>query len=640
LPNVTTRLRTALALCGVLVIGALTGWLCWWIQRTNDSETAKYAVYLAALAVDLPLLGSLYSWWRDGRPRPFGDAERAIGQVLDDRDRPVGMAFAIGARKVVTSAQVVRAVLGSPTGDRAPAANGQIPMRFQLPAAEGRAAGRLSRVDRWGTPDVGCGTTDLTVLHLEDPLPAGVPHLRVHESGYSGQVVLFGPQGGNGRSLSCAEGEVRNNRFQTDREPNRGLRVTDRFSGSPILPPDSDMVVGVAQATRTDSNDAEVDLIGTDDLQILRHHRDDVEGQDRMSRRQMLLAVAGSAAIGACGLTAWDRTHQPPVADALGWRELLEDSELERAFRRSDSPFTVKATDKSGVELLYMSYALAICPDSNIANLVKEKYGSPGHAAPEQVSLFRSPMVILARTQVRDQLMNAGLVYSNDSKDAPYQMFDLRSYVRTVTVKTPKTRVLPTANPCSAASGNLYLAALANILEGEPEKSPQGRLAKLLTNSAEKTSSALSEEFIAQTYDWIFTYEHEALLRLHQQYGSSSQLRDFVLLYPDPAIDSVHYAVGTSDIVKRIGACMRDQRVAEHLATTLYLRSLSPEKFCSALQDQKLEVVITGGHGPLAPDPPIGKEDGGLGTEPRKVPLPLNSDLANWRKRANCTGLK
>jgi Trypsin-like peptidase domain len=188
--------------------------------------------------------------------------EESIARVLDAGGRQVGLAFAVGAGRLVTCAHVVNAALGRPLRDGSPPGPVTVTLAFlfgQPADGEPRAHATLAH---WQPSYGAFDRHDLAVLVLTGDLPDGVTPLAVGGGDpAAGTVQMMGPVADrrtHGHVSGVLLGAVQRGRFQVDQASTGAFRVRHGFSGGPVWRPDTGEVVAVLQASAADDQATDV----------------------------------------------------------------------------------------------------------------------------------------------------------------------------------------------------------------------------------------------------------------------------------------------------------------------------------------------------------------------------------------------
>ncbi|MDQ0956064.1 hypothetical protein QFZ24_010073 [Streptomyces phaeochromogenes] len=187
----------------------------------------------------------------------------AVVRFRSPGDAIVGHGVLVDDDHVVTCAHVVNAALGRSlrsTDD----ARGQIvrlefPLLAQLTAL---APERRARVDAWEGPGSAFDGLDVAGLTLVgEPRPIGaIPVPLALESRTEGDVLLFGPVEGRPGGWVSAQLRpiVKQYRQQIDQRAQGAHMAQPRYSGTPVLDPKAERVLGILVAAATARDDADV----------------------------------------------------------------------------------------------------------------------------------------------------------------------------------------------------------------------------------------------------------------------------------------------------------------------------------------------------------------------------------------------
>ncbi|MEU7845900.1 peptide deformylase [Micromonospora parva] len=189
--------------------------------------------------------------------------EQAIAFVLDRaKADPVGLAFLVGERLMLTCAHVVNVALGRPARqvERVPK-NSRVSLHFALLGAPNSWIERSAEVVAWLPAGDDFDVADVAVLRLGEGLAgSGAEPLRIRadlKDRYNVPVQMWGP--GQGRDLGRHVqgrllGAVGRHRLQVDEVVHRVFRVQRGFSGGPVWDPATSAVFGMLQAITTDDS--------------------------------------------------------------------------------------------------------------------------------------------------------------------------------------------------------------------------------------------------------------------------------------------------------------------------------------------------------------------------------------------------
>ena len=216
--------------------------------------------------------------------------EAGIARVLrlsDSGDwRPVGLAFVIAERLLVTCAHVLNNAWGRQERDASPPPPGPtVTLDFPFGGAPGDRPVRIATVQHWLphgedalAPDEArdrFDLTDIAVLRLQEERPAGVPILTLADDAPRGPVLLWGqvperPQGGlvKGELLGRAD----HARLHVNQRSEGVFRVQPGFSGGPAWHPETGHVVGIVQAVGVGQEAVDVFVLNNDPLRRLLRH--------------------------------------------------------------------------------------------------------------------------------------------------------------------------------------------------------------------------------------------------------------------------------------------------------------------------------------------------------------------------------
>lgn len=175
----------------------------------------------------------------------------------------VGHGVLVDEEHVVTCAHVVNAALGRPPRS-AEDATGQV-VRLEFPLLAQLAAlapERRARVDVWAEPGTafdGVDVAGLTLVGEARPIGA-TPMPLAHDDRTEGDVLLFGPVEGRpgGWVLAQLRPLVKQFRQQIDQRAHGVHMAQPRYSGTPVLDPRTESVLGILVAVATRRDDADV----------------------------------------------------------------------------------------------------------------------------------------------------------------------------------------------------------------------------------------------------------------------------------------------------------------------------------------------------------------------------------------------
>ncbi|WP_117211201.1 trypsin-like peptidase domain-containing protein [Allorhizocola rhizosphaerae] len=198
--------------------------------------------------------------------------EHAIARVRRAADRsPVGLAFAVGGRFLVTCAHVVNAALGRPLREASPPEQSELQLVFPFgDGLKGHQPLRSASVAVWlpSDPDR-FDLEDVALLELHEDLPRGVPVLRPATDIRHAAVQMVGPVPKRAHHVHVngeLMGAVDRSRFHIDERLSGVFRVVQGFSGGPVWYQESGKVVGMLQAASVDDRATDVYIIGRDTI--------------------------------------------------------------------------------------------------------------------------------------------------------------------------------------------------------------------------------------------------------------------------------------------------------------------------------------------------------------------------------------
>ncbi|WP_306319946.1 MULTISPECIES: AAA family ATPase [unclassified Streptomyces] len=178
----------------------------------------------------------------------------AVVRFRDAGGDIVGHGALVDEEHVVTCAHVVNAALGRDLTDTASAEGEALRLEFPLLAQlHAQAPERWARVDAWRPPGSAFDGVDVAGLTLVgEARPVGaLPIPLAQEDRTSGDVMLFGPV--EGRPGGWVPGRLRpavtRYRQQIDQETRGEHAVQERYSGTPVLDPRAERVLGILVAS-------------------------------------------------------------------------------------------------------------------------------------------------------------------------------------------------------------------------------------------------------------------------------------------------------------------------------------------------------------------------------------------------------
>ncbi|MFJ2865866.1 trypsin-like peptidase domain-containing protein [Kitasatospora sp. NPDC087314] len=183
--------------------------------------------------------------------------ERGTARVLHD-GRPVGAAFLIPGRLMLTCSHVVAAVAGIPDDQPLPA---DFPVTVDFPLLPG--CPRASATVHVSVPVAADNSGDVAVLRLSDPPPESAVPLRILESdqlaGHRWRAFGFPRYAGPGGSKDAGiwttgtiEGREGTGWWQLTCDEHAGFPLAGGFSGAPVWDEEFQGVVGVVVAVEGD----------------------------------------------------------------------------------------------------------------------------------------------------------------------------------------------------------------------------------------------------------------------------------------------------------------------------------------------------------------------------------------------------
>jgi hypothetical protein len=197
--------------------------------------------------------------------------ERSIARVVRHDGQPLGLAFVVAERHLLTCAHVVNVALGrAPTE---PAPPGAAPVWLEFPFGDDDSAQPVRRavVSAWLPGYVAFERGDVAGLTISEPLPAGVGPMALAD-GYDRTdrtVQMWGPvpdRTGGGHVSGRVQGLVSTGRSQINQDTGSPLRVGPGFSGGPVWHPDTGAVVGMVVAAALDARDTDAYMLGVEIL--------------------------------------------------------------------------------------------------------------------------------------------------------------------------------------------------------------------------------------------------------------------------------------------------------------------------------------------------------------------------------------
>lgn len=199
-------------------------------------------------------------------PKHLRFPERAIAQVCRVSDgSPVGLAFAVAPRHLVTCAHVVNAALDRAQQEPPPPVPAKLLLTFPYGGKPEDQPERRATVSHWLPERGSFDLNDIAVLALKEDLPVGVPVLSIAKGDPRGRVQMWGPspdRSNGGFVTGTLMGEADKVRRLVEEERRGVFQVGPGFSGGPAWQVSSDRIVGVVQACGPDDKDTDVYVLG------------------------------------------------------------------------------------------------------------------------------------------------------------------------------------------------------------------------------------------------------------------------------------------------------------------------------------------------------------------------------------------
>jgi hypothetical protein len=196
--------------------------------------------------------------------------EHAIARVRRASDRrPVGLAFAVGGRFLVTCAHVVNTALDRPLREATAPDQSELQLVFPFgDGLKGHQPLRSASVAVWlpGDPQR-FDLEDVALLELDEDLPRGVPFLKPVNNIRHAAVQMVGPVPQRAHHVHVngeLMGAVDRSRFHVDERLSGIFRVSHGFSGGPVWYPENNQVAGMLQAAGVGDEATDVYVIGRD----------------------------------------------------------------------------------------------------------------------------------------------------------------------------------------------------------------------------------------------------------------------------------------------------------------------------------------------------------------------------------------
>ncbi|WP_192883602.1 trypsin-like peptidase domain-containing protein [Streptomyces xinghaiensis] len=183
--------------------------------------------------------------------------ERGTARVLHD-GRPVGVAFLIPGRLLLTCAHVISSIVGLPAGRPLPA---RLPVTVDFPLLPGRP--EAAATVHFSVPVAADNSGDVAVLQLTGEAPAGAVAMRIVEAddlaGHRWRAFGFprypGPVGGKDAGVwtrGIVEGREGTGWWQLTCDERAGFPLAGGFSGAPVWDEEYQGVIGVVVAVEGD----------------------------------------------------------------------------------------------------------------------------------------------------------------------------------------------------------------------------------------------------------------------------------------------------------------------------------------------------------------------------------------------------
>jgi hypothetical protein len=202
----------------------------------------------------------------DGGYRP----EFSIARVMH-AGRPVGLAFVVGGRYLLTSAHVVNAALARDWLEPSAPDRSRLLVEFPFGGRRDDVPVRYATVAMWGPAHGSFLRHDVAGLTVLDELPQGIRPLPValNLAPVGTRVQILGPGRGDltGDSAHVAGelmGAVDGGRYQLDQFLRGVFRAKSGFSGGPVWRRDTGEVVGVLISAAVDVDSADAYLVGVE----------------------------------------------------------------------------------------------------------------------------------------------------------------------------------------------------------------------------------------------------------------------------------------------------------------------------------------------------------------------------------------
>jgi hypothetical protein len=366
---------------GLVVLASLPFLLGTHLATADSADVTVFGVVITAVAA---LTGVVAAWWRYWIDRlrwirAGRDVTAATARIVDLDGHSAGTAVAIGrGRLLATRDAVSRACSAGADG---------VTLEFRVRGIPQERTARRD-VDLPRRPD---GSPRLTVLRLAEPLPSGVPVLRVGRLDPSPAdstdiaLVHLGPERDDGPTVQ--RGTLVNNRVT-------GISVTGTVPGTGgfVVRPSRSHVVGVLRDDAAGTTVADPVAVG---LQL--------PGPPARGRswRTGLTASALSLVLACLGWAVW-RPHEIRLA---GWEDYVDDPAVQGVLRRHGLAVSAVHSSGGSVPQRAADGSFEVFTASNIATkdlLLRDlqRHGPTPIGAP----MVDEPMVVATYLPVLDAL--------------------------------------------------------------------------------------------------------------------------------------------------------------------------------------------------------------------------------------------
>jgi hypothetical protein len=420
------------------------------------------------------------------RPGP----ELSIGRVLGADGRPVGLAFAVGRRRLITCAHVVNSALGRAVRDPS-APLGRLLMvdfPFQAGLDQPRAdaasdrdgparspARRSATVDSWLPGPGAFDQRDVATLRLTSDPPRGVMPLRLagRRTDPVGPVQMWGPspyRGTGGHVAGELMGRVDRGRLQVDQRLKGVFRVGAGFSGGPVWRPGTGRVVGALTAAAVGDADTDAYALA---VPVLRQAL-------AKPRRRRATLLAATAAVLVLAILAWFTLPRPTpplaVVRIAASMEYFDDPEVRQALAARGLRVEETRLGSRQIATIDLStYDLAVTGSAVAAKRVQSALVSTGAPPAPTFPGFASPMAVASWRPVVELLRRAGV--TRVAADGTW-IFDVRAYLDLVrrgarwrdlpgaatTYPSPAVALLTTTAPRYSNSAEMFIAMASYVL--------------------------------------------------------------------------------------------------------------------------------------------------------------------------------